>query len=156
MRGQHEKAVVYFQRALKLNPQYTSAWTLMGHEYMELKNPSAAIESYRKAIGQSVLCLVGIHHEYILDLCFLLKGASLTQSRKHSHVRELFFIFMVYIATLPCSLIINKLSPFLFISQRWTLEIIEPGMALDRPMRYSRCHHIAYIITDKHRNLGET
>ncbi|XP_031555451.1 cell division cycle protein 23 homolog [Actinia tenebrosa] len=50
LRGQHEKAVMYFQRALKLNPQYTSAWTLMGHEYMELKNPSAAIESYRKAI----------------------------------------------------------------------------------------------------------
>jgi len=47
---QHEKAVTYFQRALKLNPQYTSAWTLMGHEFMERKNTSAAIEAYRKAI----------------------------------------------------------------------------------------------------------
>ncbi|KAK2572368.1 Cell division cycle protein 23-like protein [Acropora cervicornis] len=46
----HEKAVTYFQRALKLNPQYTSAWTLMGHEFMERKNTSAAIEAYRKAI----------------------------------------------------------------------------------------------------------
>ena len=51
LRSQHEKAVVYFQRALKLNPNYLSAWTLMGHEYMELKNTNAAIQSYRRAIG---------------------------------------------------------------------------------------------------------
>ena len=51
LHDQHEKAVTYFQRALKLNPQYTSAWTLMGHEFMERKNTSAAIEAYRKAIG---------------------------------------------------------------------------------------------------------
>jgi len=50
LHDQHEKAVTYFQRALKLNPQYTSAWTLMGHEFMERKNTSAAIEAYRKAI----------------------------------------------------------------------------------------------------------
>jgi hypothetical protein len=29
---QHEKAVLYFKRALQLNHQYLSAWTLMGHE----------------------------------------------------------------------------------------------------------------------------
>lgn len=34
---------MYFRRALKLNPQYLSAWTLMGHEYVEMKNPPAAI-----------------------------------------------------------------------------------------------------------------
>ena len=55
LHDQHEKAVTYFQRALKLNPQYTSAWTLMGHEFMERKNTSAAIEAYRKAIGK-LLC----------------------------------------------------------------------------------------------------
>ncbi|KAK2155810.1 hypothetical protein LSH36_230g00037 [Paralvinella palmiformis] len=49
LRGQHEKGVLYFQRALKLNPNYLSAWTLMGHEYMELKNTNAAIQSYRTA-----------------------------------------------------------------------------------------------------------
>ena len=43
LRGQHEKAVDYFRRALKLNRHYLSAWTLMGHEYVELKNPQAAI-----------------------------------------------------------------------------------------------------------------
>jgi len=50
LRSQHEKAVVYFQRALKLNPEYLSALTLMGHEYMEMKNTNAAIQSYRQAI----------------------------------------------------------------------------------------------------------
>ncbi|XP_067118265.1 cell division cycle protein 23 homolog [Centruroides vittatus] len=50
LRSQHEKAVLYFQRALRLNPNYLSAWTLMGHEYMEMKNTSAAIQSYRQAI----------------------------------------------------------------------------------------------------------
>ncbi|XP_065925783.1 cell division cycle protein 23 homolog [Magallana gigas] len=50
LRQQHEKAVLYFQRALKLNPQYLSAWTLMGHEFMELKNTTAAIQAYRQAI----------------------------------------------------------------------------------------------------------
>ena len=51
LRSQHAKAVLYFQRALRLNPNYLSAWTLMGHEYMELKNTPAAIEAYRQAIG---------------------------------------------------------------------------------------------------------
>ena len=44
LRTQHEKAVSYFRRALKLNRNYLSAWTLMGHEYVEMKNPEAAIE----------------------------------------------------------------------------------------------------------------
>jgi anaphase-promoting complex subunit 8 len=50
LKGQHEKAVTYFQRALKLNRKFLSAWTLMGHEFMEMKNTGAAIESYRRAV----------------------------------------------------------------------------------------------------------
>ncbi|XP_011178435.1 cell division cycle protein 23 homolog [Zeugodacus cucurbitae] len=50
IRSDHQMAIVYFQRALKLNPKYLSAWTLMGHEFMELKNTNAAIQSYRKAV----------------------------------------------------------------------------------------------------------
>ena len=50
-RGQHDRAVMYFQRALKLNPNFLAAWTLMGHEFVELKNPPAAIEAYRKAVA---------------------------------------------------------------------------------------------------------
>ena len=51
LRGQHEKAVLYLQRALKLNPHYSYAWTIMGHENIEMKNSNAAIACYRKATG---------------------------------------------------------------------------------------------------------
>lgn len=50
LRGQHTKAVSYFARALQLNAKHLSAWTLMGHEYMEMKNTGAAIQAYRSAI----------------------------------------------------------------------------------------------------------
>ena len=53
LRGQHENAVLYFRRALRLNPNYLSAWTLMGHSYVELKNAAAAREAYRKAVGRN-------------------------------------------------------------------------------------------------------
>ena len=33
----------YFRRSLRLNPSYLAAWTLLGHEYMEMKNTAAAI-----------------------------------------------------------------------------------------------------------------
>ncbi|XP_020589970.1 anaphase-promoting complex subunit 8 isoform X1 [Phalaenopsis equestris] len=50
LKGQHEKAVLYFRRALRLNRKYLSAWTLMGHEYVEMKNTPAAIDAYRRAV----------------------------------------------------------------------------------------------------------
>eukprot|EP01091_Cochliopodium_minus_P015716 TRINITY_DN5679_c0_g1_i1.p1 TRINITY_DN5679_c0_g1~~TRINITY_DN5679_c0_g1_i1.p1 ORF type:complete len:638 (+),score=185.16 TRINITY_DN5679_c0_g1_i1:84-1997(+) len=50
LKGDHLKAVTYFQRALKLDSHFLSAWTLMGHEYIELSNPQAAIYCYRKAV----------------------------------------------------------------------------------------------------------
>ncbi len=40
------QAVMYFRRALKLDRTYLSAWTLMGHEYVEMKNPPAAIGAH--------------------------------------------------------------------------------------------------------------
>lgn len=46
----HEKAVIYFQRALKLNRRYLYAWTLMGHEFLELRKPETAINAYRTAV----------------------------------------------------------------------------------------------------------
>ena len=52
--SEHEKAVQYFRKALKVNNRYLAAWTLMGHEYVELKNTHAAIESYRRAVGMSL------------------------------------------------------------------------------------------------------
>jgi anaphase-promoting complex subunit 8 len=50
LKAQHECAITYFRRALKANRKYLSAWTLMGHEFVELKNAGAAIEAYRHAV----------------------------------------------------------------------------------------------------------
>ena len=53
LRGMHERAILSFQRALRLNPKFLSAWTLMGHEYVELRNTSSAVYCYRKAVDVS-------------------------------------------------------------------------------------------------------
>ncbi|KAJ3003858.1 hypothetical protein NUW54_g5089 [Trametes sanguinea] len=50
LRAEHEKAVKYFKRATQLDRSYLAAWTLMGHEFVEMKNSHAAIEAYRKAV----------------------------------------------------------------------------------------------------------
>ncbi|KAF2626509.1 TPR-like protein [Macroventuria anomochaeta] len=50
VKSEHEKAVMYFRRALTLDRAFLSAWTLMGHEFVEMKNTHAAIESYRRAV----------------------------------------------------------------------------------------------------------
>ncbi|XP_047332226.1 anaphase-promoting complex subunit 8-like [Impatiens glandulifera] len=50
LKGQHEKSVMYFRRALKLNKKFLTAWTLMGHEYLEMKNTPAAVDAYRRAV----------------------------------------------------------------------------------------------------------
>ncbi|KAG0211353.1 Anaphase-promoting complex subunit 23 [Mortierella sp. GBA30] len=57
MKGEHEKAVIYFKRALRFNRSYASAWTLLGHEYLEMKNTYAAVEAYRRAVDYN-------HHDY--------------------------------------------------------------------------------------------
>ncbi|CAG0896042.1 unnamed protein product [Cyprideis torosa] len=49
LRSDHEKALLYFRSLLKVDPSYTAAWTLMGHEYIEVKNSAAAVQCYRKA-----------------------------------------------------------------------------------------------------------
>jgi anaphase-promoting complex subunit 8 len=51
-RDEHMKAIQYFKRSLQLNRDYLPAWTLMGHEFVELKNSHAAIEAYRRAVGK--------------------------------------------------------------------------------------------------------
>ncbi|KAL8140764.1 hypothetical protein V2J09_006785 [Rumex salicifolius] len=50
LKGQHEKAILYFRRSLKLNKNYLTAWTLMGHEFVEIKNTAAAVDAYRRAV----------------------------------------------------------------------------------------------------------
>jgi Tfp pilus assembly protein PilF len=58
LRADHEKAVRYFRRATQLEQTYLSAWTLMGHEYVEMKNSHAAIEAYRRAVGMPMIFLI--------------------------------------------------------------------------------------------------
>lgn len=50
-RDQHNKAIVYFTRALRLNPDHPNLWALIGHEYLELKSIDKAIQAYRYAIS---------------------------------------------------------------------------------------------------------
>ena len=73
LRAEHEKAVKYFRRATQLDRTYLAAWTLMGHEYVEMKNSHAAIEAYRKAVGTyqstaSVPCSIQLVMPYTLSL----------------------------------------------------------------------------------------
>lgn len=49
-REQHTKAIVYFTRALRINPDHVNAWTLIGHEYLEVKSIDKALQAYRNAI----------------------------------------------------------------------------------------------------------
>ncbi|KAJ3021241.1 UNVERIFIED_CONTAM: Anaphase-promoting complex subunit 23 [Siphonaria sp. JEL0065] len=50
IRGEHEKAIAYLKRAVVLDKGNSLPWTLIGHEYLELKNQAAAIEVYRRAV----------------------------------------------------------------------------------------------------------
>ena len=40
---------------MELDPNFLSAWTLLGHEYVEVKNSHAAIQCYRRAVGMNML-----------------------------------------------------------------------------------------------------
>lgn len=53
LQGEHEKAVISFRRALRLDTEMQSAWVLVGHEFIELRNPSAAISCYLRATSIS-------------------------------------------------------------------------------------------------------
>ena len=53
LRGNHDKAIAYFRRAIRLNEADHSAWILLGHEYLEKKNCCLALEAYIRGIGQS-------------------------------------------------------------------------------------------------------
>ena len=57
LRQEPERAIQYFRRAAELDQTYLPAWTLMGHEFVEIKNSHAAIESYRRAIGVQYISL---------------------------------------------------------------------------------------------------
>lgn len=69
LKSDHEKAVMYFRRALVLDRSFLSAWTLMGHEFVEMKNTHAAIDSYRRAVDvnrKDYRAWYGLGHTYEL------------------------------------------------------------------------------------------
>lgn len=50
LQKEHETALRYFQRALQLNPRYTYAHTLCGHEYFANEDFEKAMACYRAAL----------------------------------------------------------------------------------------------------------
>lgn len=74
LKSEHEKAVMYFRRALTLDRNFLSAWTLMGHEFIEMKNTHTAIESYRRAVDvnrKDYRAWYGLGQAYeVLDMSF--------------------------------------------------------------------------------------
>lgn len=74
------QAVMYFRRALKLDRHYLSAWTLMGHEYVEMKNTSAAIGMDQllctiKALADAQECV------FMLTTCLTIGACLMCNSR---------------------------------------------------------------------------
>ncbi|KAF7302678.1 TPR-REGION domain-containing protein [Mycena chlorophos] len=55
LRAEHEKSAKYFRRATQLDSTFSAAWTMMGLEFVEMENPQAAIESFRRAVGKSYI-----------------------------------------------------------------------------------------------------
>jgi len=51
LRGEHEKAVMYFHRALSLDKNNLVPWILVGHSFVELKNIPLAIDAYNISLS---------------------------------------------------------------------------------------------------------
>ncbi|KAK0111589.1 Anaphase-promoting complex subunit 23 [Cadophora gregata] len=65
--SRHEDAITHFRRALLLDRNFASAWTLLGHEYVKLENTHAAIDSYRHAVdinNKDYRAFVGLGQAY--------------------------------------------------------------------------------------------
>jgi len=48
---EHEQAISCFKRATQVDPRFSYAWTLMGHELLTNEEFDAALASFRKGIG---------------------------------------------------------------------------------------------------------
>lgn len=70
LRGDNHRAVEVFKRAVRLDPSCSSAWILLGHAYIELKDSIAASEMYRKALElnpRDVRAWTGLGNTYELN-----------------------------------------------------------------------------------------
>lgn len=48
---EHEQAIACFKRATQVDPEFSYAWTLMGHELLTNEEFDAALASFRKGVG---------------------------------------------------------------------------------------------------------
>lgn len=53
LRKDHPKAIIYYQKSIKLSSKFSINHTLIGHEYLQLNNYQAAIYEYSKAIEKN-------------------------------------------------------------------------------------------------------
>lgn len=70
LRGDNHRAVEVFKRAVRLDPSCSSAWILLGHAYIELKDSVSASEMYRKALElnpRDVRAWTGLGNTYELN-----------------------------------------------------------------------------------------
>lgn len=70
LRGDNHRAVEVFKRGVRLDPSCASAWILLGHGYIELKDSIAAAEMYRKALElnpRDVRAWTGLGNTYELN-----------------------------------------------------------------------------------------
>jgi anaphase-promoting complex subunit 8 len=70
LRGDNHRAVEVFKRGVRLDPGCASAWILLGHGYIELKDSMAAAEMYRKALElnpRDVRAWTGLGNTYELN-----------------------------------------------------------------------------------------
>ena len=49
---EHEQAIACFKRATQVDPEFSYAWTLMGHELLTNEEFDAALASFRKGVGR--------------------------------------------------------------------------------------------------------
>ena len=61
LKSQHEKAATFFKRAVTFNPHSVNALILLGHELVELRNPSAALAVYQQAACKNTTSNRGWH-----------------------------------------------------------------------------------------------
>lgn len=89
----HEKAVEAFSKAVRLDPTYYEAWTLLGLECTELKQRDRAMAAFRRALTfnpDNIWCWYGLGQAYELvalySLALYYYAKALTQNPHHPRI----------------------------------------------------------------------
>jgi len=79
---EHEQAIGCFKRATQIDPTFSYAWTLMGHELLTNEEFDAALTAYRKGVGSERR---GYASWYGLGKCFERMG-KLEEAERHYRI----------------------------------------------------------------------